>query len=246
MSKFTKYIIVLLSVSVFGICAFNFNDSIEVASLFEESFTHTAPNYATMESVTSQLNNTANLNNQLANANNTQMPNTLGLTDLIDVSKALSGSIDCHYDQSYNCALSDTVTIEYNGVKRTLNNAKASSTGIRADCSGGVSAMLFFAGLSGTKTTVNKLSNYTSSGCCNWGFEVQASTFADVEVGDVLAKAGHAALVVKKDSKYVYTFDWGSSSAMKNCRSRGYDEQYKITDTIHKWRSGTIHVRRKS
>ena len=135
MSKFAKYLIVLLSVSVFGICAFNFNDSIEVASLFEESFTHIAPNYATMESVTSQLNNTANLSNQLAN--NTQMPNTLGLTDLIDVSKALSGSIDCHYDQSYNCALSDTVTIEYNGVKRTLNNAKASSTGIRADCSGG-------------------------------------------------------------------------------------------------------------
>lgn len=140
----------------------------------------------------------------------------------------------------YDCSIVSQITITFNGVSRTANALKVYD-GLRSDCSGGVSAMLFFMGVTGSG---NKIANTTASCYRSAGTDVQASVFGDLQVGDILAKTSHVGMVAYKDEKYVYMFDWGQTSAINNCKAQGYDEKYEVNKPISSWRSGTIHTRR--
>lgn len=140
----------------------------------------------------------------------------------------------------YDSSIVSQITITFNGVSRTADALKKYD-GLRSDCSGGVSAMLFFMGVTGSG---NKIANTTASSYCSAGTGVQATTFGDLQVGDILAKTSHVAMVAYKDAEYVYMFDWGQTAAINNCKAQGYDEKYALDKPISAWRSGTVNARR--
>lgn len=140
----------------------------------------------------------------------------------------------------YDSAITSQITITFNGVSHTVDALKKSD-GLRSDCSGGVSAMLFFMGVTGSG---NKIANTTAKSYCSAGADAQAATFGDLQVGDLLAKSTHVGMVAYKDAEYVYMFDWGCTSAINNCKSQGYDEKYELSKSISSWRDGTVYSRR--
>lgn len=140
----------------------------------------------------------------------------------------------------YDCSIVEQVSITFDGQTHTADAWK-DDTGLRSDCSGGVSAMLFFLGVTGSG---GKIDNMRSSCYKGIGTAVNGSKFSDLQPGDIIAKTGHVAIVVYKDSQKVYTFDWGCTDAINKCKDHGYAQEFDLNADISTWRSGSVVARR--
>lgn len=130
-----------------------------------------------------------------------------------------------------------TESFKQGTVEKSLDFSDAN---VYSDCSGGVSLMLYFCDFD---TTFSRKASDTLD---TWGENISASTFNDIQIGDVLVNPGsHAAIVVYKDDSKVYTFDWGSGQAIKDTAANGYAQSFNLSDSITTWRE-TTHVRRAS
>ena len=96
----------------------------------------------------------------------------------------------------YDSSIVEQVSITFDNQTHTADAWKK-DTGLRSDCSGGVSAMLFFMGVTGSG---NKIDNNPSTTYKGIGTAVTGTKFADLQPGDIIAKSGHVAMVVYKDT----------------------------------------------
>lgn len=140
----------------------------------------------------------------------------------------------------YDSSIVEQVSITFDNQTHTADAWKK-NTGLRSDCSGGVSAMLFFMGVTGSG---NKIDNNPSTTYKGIGTAISGTKFADLQPGDIIAKSGHVAMVVYKDTDKVYTFDWGSTDAINKCKDSGYAQEFDINADISTWRSGDEVARR--
>lgn len=140
----------------------------------------------------------------------------------------------------YDSSIVEQVSITFDNQTHTADAWKK-DTGLRSDCSGGVSAMLFFMGVTGSG---NKIDNNPSTTYKGIGTAVTGTKFADLQPGDIIAKSGHVAMVVYKDTDKVYTFDWGSTKAIDKCKANGYAQEFDLNADISTWRSGDEVARR--
>lgn len=140
----------------------------------------------------------------------------------------------------YDSSIADEITITFNNTTHTAK-ARVQYYGLRSDCSGGVSAMLFFMGVTGSG---NKIDNLRAEDYQKAGSSISASTFGDLNVGDILAIKSHVAMVAFKDSSKVYMFDWGTTKAIDKCKEQGYYNTYPVGAAISTWRTTTVHARR--
>lgn len=151
------------------------------------------------------------------------------------------GRFDAHAGcNGYDSSISDLITITFDNVTRTAN-ATQQYYGLRSDCSGGVSAMLFFMGVTGNGENI---ANTTASCYCSIGTSLNVTKFSELQVGDILSKSSHVGMVAYKDSEKVYMFDWDSTDAIEKCKAQGYYSTYDVNADISTWRSGTVYARR--
>ena len=106
----------------------------------------------------------------------------------------------------------------------------------RRDCSAFVSTFLY---LSKRTTGFN---NWTSSSYHSGVFGRKQSynenTLASVlEVGDVLWKSGHVAVVSAVDNEYVYIADAGDTGPITRTATTGYDKKISREGPLSQWRS---------
>ena len=231
--KLMAAMLAIVITTVAGLCVMQFcNASADIDANTIAQKTLSFADRNSVKSVTNQLANQTGA--QSTQQNSSQAPSG-DWADLRPIAKELSKYIP-YYRQAKNVATANTITIEFEGTTRTMNNARGT---IRADCSGGVSAMLYFMGVD------RRYTGFNSNAFSTYGNNVNASTFADLEVGDILVAPGsHVAMVAYKDDNKVYTFDWGKTEAIRNCESKGWDESYSLTSSVRNWRSHSMVVRR--
>lgn len=242
-SRAIKIMICIVAISVVAICSFNFSgDNTTSTDILSRYRSATQNNLTTVNSVTSVINSGAYAS---SNVNSVNTPGVATDTDLREMAKVLSGPFGypgkCYY-QSTGHATEPSVTYTYKGATRTLDTGL-----VRSDCTGFCSAMLYLMGIDSTY-----VSRYSGS-FLTWGSEVSASTFNDVEVGDILVyyrdipggHKGHGAMVVYKDDQYVYMGDWGGNQNIRATKDNGYYEFFELSEPISNWRENeTVHVRR--
>ena len=245
-SSVSKAVIAGVFIATACLLLFNFNDSSEVTSYISKQYSETykLQRNISMAATVNQLSNNKQQNNQNGSAGSWD--------DLRPLAKELSSyvtehghgytSIDRfgHFNAhpgctGYDCSAVNAITIEFDGTSRTLQNATTVNVGLRSDCSGGVSAMLFFMGIESTDL------NAGSTTFKDYGNNLDASTFSDLEVGDLLIQkktggGGHVAMVAYKDNDKVYTFDWGSTNGINNCKDKGWHQEFGLNQQVKDWR----------
>ena len=231
--KLMAAMLAIVITTVAGLCVMQFcNASADIDANTIAQKTLSFADRNSVKSVTNQLANQTGAQSTQQNSSQTQSGNW---DDLRPLAKELSKYIP-YYAQATNVATADTITLEFEGTTRTMNNARGT---IRADCSGGVCAMLYFMGVDKKYTGLN------SDRFETYGNSVTASTFADLEVGDILVAPGsHVAMVAYKDDTKLYTFDWGDTEPIRNCESKGWDEEYSLSSSVRNWRKHRMVVRR--
>ncbi len=150
---------------------------------------------------------------------NVTVPNS---NDLMALAKAVAGQFGSYSQSTYK-------DISVNGDTKYT----------RTDCSGFVSAMLYYTG-----KTSNKRFNNTSNGFLAYGNEVKNEQ--DIQPGDVLAVDGHAAFCVKVEGGYVYTADCGGNGSIRKTAEQGFYKKYEINGLCQNWRQdlGIATIRR--
>lgn len=116
------------------------------------------------------------------------------------------------------------------------------------DCSCLVSIFLYFSGLNGSNYI-----HYSSATLYNGSYGTKiyqangtsGTTFSSIQPGDVFVCSGHTAVVVNKDSDYVYFADCGSVDGVRNTATRGWHQKFALTDDIGKWRNKPLKVFRR-
>lgn len=235
-SRAIKIVLCIVIAAVVAICSFNFSgDDTTSTDILAKYRSATQNNITTVSSITSVINNGAYAS---GNVNSVNTPGVATDTDLREMARVLSGPFGypgkCYY-QSTGHATEPSVTYTYKGVTRTLDTGL-----VRSDCSAFCCAMLYLRGVDETYVSRN------SDMLCSWGNPVSATTFADVEVGDILTYPGHAAMAVYKDDQYVYMGDWGASQSIRNTKDNGYHATYELSTPISSWRVGEPTVVRRA
>ena len=250
-SSVSKAVIAGVFIATACLLLFNFNDSSEVTSYISKQYSETykLQRNISMAATVNQLSNNKQQNNQNGSAGSWD--------DLRPLAKELSSYYD-HYSHALNTAhipngQPNEITIEFEGTSRTINPANGDrAPSIRADCSGGVSAMLFFMGIESNNPSPHS-TDYETYGNA---IDPAPQTFADLEVGDILIQnkgynpvtrttQGHVAMVAYKDNDKLYTFDWGSDDGIRDCGDKGWHGSYALTASLSTWRTrGTLTFRR--
>ena len=153
--------------------------------------------------------------------------------DLLSIAKIVCAKFTYQGKYNYSQAAGSAGTI--------LCNNKSIATPHR-DCSCLVSAMLYFSGMESMWIHRSSGDFYNIKGKQLVADSKSNSTFQNVQVGDIIVKQGHVAMAVKRDEQYVYFADAGCTDAIEHTAIQGWDEKYHVTDSISKWRSGSIKV----
>lgn len=231
--KIVKSVAIFLVATV-AISYFMFNESDANIDIYMNKYNNVSQNALNRTSVQTVIEQVEINDDTKAGINEVPIPGVSTPSDLPTLTMEMSKHAKAYgYSQPKGHLDVDVMTITYNGVTKSIDNKVT-----RNDCSGYVSMVMYFTGVT------DKYVSRDSRMFCRFGDPVNAKTFADVQVGDIIAKNGHVALCVAKDENYVYMGDWGDTEPIVRCAEQGWAAKYKVTDSISKWRSGKIYVRR--
>ena len=127
--------------------------------------------------------------------------------DFIDAARAIAAKFtDTSGSYHYSQLSGSSGTIEFNGLSHSTSHR---------DCSCFCSAMRYFTGI---ESNFVHRSSSSFAGLQNTG----ATTYADVEPGDILVRTGHVAMVVKVEGDTVYIADCGSTNKIQTTAQQGW------------------------
>lgn len=77
----------------------------------------------------------------------------------------------------------------------------------------------------------------------NWR-KVNVNTYRDMELGDVIVREGHTAMLIAKNNTFAYFGDCGSTGGIRATAANGWSKYYPLDDLVSSWSSYTEYVYR--
>lgn len=107
------------------------------------------------------------------------------------------------------------------------------------DCSSYVSSMMKL-----IDVNCRHMNSYTIfDNPMNWN-KVDVKTYREMELGDVIVKQGHTAMLIAKDDTFAYFGDCGSTGGIRATAANGWSKYYALDDLVSDWSSSVEYVYR--